>query len=441
LSTPDIQGKLQTPHDRMQPAFFGTYKTVAIPVGSRVIAQLPREHRLVKNGSFGYRFIEGTYLYSDSATPCIWTFSIALQRKVTVQDFKSYPLQFPLKDPSCLTRNTPTIVQEMSKMHEEDAHDDSLIATETFNQTHTRAQMRAAENAAHSHILEHPDVDTDIISPLIVRNSAVTATIKHDNITPLPSILPSRPTSGDDSAAARPSVQHDEAGIDLHANLVDFTELEIAKALARHSVEIGLPKHYAPNHVVPEGNICVVGIMAKKISSTKAVLIVKFISPPSLKNVQMQMFCTSLEPKINQGQGADLSIMTALKLTNPGAKSLFDLGVRCKARSDTTRGMIAAFDSMLGGTFFDASQASSDDFETSEQNPFGDDCHLRSSRDPGGYFKGAPDPKHHGQAMRSAMKAEWIKSQTSEMDGLWRRSVFQKVLRSSLTRNRERNRE
>ena len=42
--------------------------------------------------------------------------------------------------------------------------------------------------------------------------------------------------------------------MDLHANLVDHTELEIAKAFARHSVEIGLPKHYAPNHVVPEGN-------------------------------------------------------------------------------------------------------------------------------------------------------------------------------------------
>ena len=31
------------------------------------------------------------------------------------------------------------------------------------------------------------------------------------------------------------------------------------------------------------------------------------------------------------------------------------------------------------------------------------------------------------------MKAERIKSQTSEMDGLWRRGVFQKVLCSSLT--------
>ena len=81
----------------------------------------------------------------------------------------------------------------------------------------------------------------------------------------------------------------------------------------------------------------------------------------------------------------------------------------------------------------DASQVSCDDFETSEQHPFGDECHLRSSRDPVSYSKGAPDPKHHGQVMRSAMKAERIKSQTSELDGLWRRGVFQKVLRSSLT--------
>jgi len=62
--------------------------------------------------------------------------------------------------------------------------------------------------------------------------------------------------------------------------------------------------------------------------------------------------------------------MTRLKLTNPGAKSLFDLGVRYQPHSETTRGMIAAFDSMLGHTIFDASQASSDDFETSEPKSF-----------------------------------------------------------------------
>ena len=180
----------------------------------------------------------------------------------------------------------------------------------------------------------------------------------------------------------------------------------------------------AANANTTEGKMRADGIKAKKFSSTKAVLIVKFISPPSLKNVQMQMFCTSLEPNTKQGQGADLSIMTALTLTNPGTKSLFDLGVRCEPRSEITRGMIAAFDSMLDGTIFDASEASSDDFETSEQNPSGDECQLRSSRDPVGYSTGAPNPKHHSKVMRSAMNAEWIKSQTSEMDGLWRRGVF-----------------
>ena len=128
----------------------------------------------------------------------------------------------------------------------------------------------------------------------------------------------------------------------------------MSPALARHSVEIGLPMHYVLNHAVPEGKMRVVGIKANKISSTKAVLIVKFISPPrpSLTNVQMQMFRTSLEPNTKQGQGADLSIMTALTLTNPGTKSLFDLGVRCEPRSEITRGMIAAFDSMLDGTIW-----------------------------------------------------------------------------------------
>ena len=92
--------------------------------------------------------------------------------------------------------------------------------------------MRAAENAANSHILEPTDVDRDTNSPLRVRNPAVTATTKSDNVTLLSSILPPRATSGDDSAAVRPSGQHHEAGIDLHANLVHYSELEIAKALA-----------------------------------------------------------------------------------------------------------------------------------------------------------------------------------------------------------------
>jgi len=102
-------------------------------------------------------------------------------------------------------------------------------------------------------------------------------------------------------------------------------------------------------------------------------------------------------------------IMTTLKITKPGATVLFDLGVCCKPRLDTTRNMIAAFDSMMGSTIFDAPQASSDDFETSEQNPFGYKYHLRSSRDLVSYSKGAPDPAHHGQAMQWKLNASKVR--------------------------------
>jgi len=114
---------------------------------------------MVKNGSFGDRFVEGTYFYSNPATPCIWMFSIALQRKIKVQDFKSFPLHFSFKDSSCLTRNTPTMTKEMSKMHEEDAQEDILFAMETSNQIPTRAPMHAAENPAYVHILAATSVN------------------------------------------------------------------------------------------------------------------------------------------------------------------------------------------------------------------------------------------------------------------------------------------
>jgi len=67
-------------------------------------------------------------------------------------------------------------MKEMSKMQEEDAHDDNLIAMEKSNHIHTRAQMRAAENAANSHILETADLSDDTNSPLHMRiNPAVPA--------------------------------------------------------------------------------------------------------------------------------------------------------------------------------------------------------------------------------------------------------------------------
>ena len=123
----------------MQPAFAGSYKTVAIPFGSRVTGYLPRERPLVKNGSFGDRFVEGIYLHADHDTPCIRMYCITSGSELLVQDFKSYPDEFSFRDPSCLLR---CILKDLAKMHIDDVHDDNLVAEETDLHAHTRAQTR-----------------------------------------------------------------------------------------------------------------------------------------------------------------------------------------------------------------------------------------------------------------------------------------------------------
>jgi len=66
----DEHGDGSNANNRIQPAFAGSYKTVAIPFGSRVTGYLPREHPLVNNRSFGDRFVEGIYLRANHDTPC-----------------------------------------------------------------------------------------------------------------------------------------------------------------------------------------------------------------------------------------------------------------------------------------------------------------------------------------------------------------------------------
>jgi len=108
--------------------------------------------------------------------------------------------------------------------------------------------------------------------------------------------------------------------IALYDDLAIHNEIAIARAFLRHSVECVLPPHYRPDVM---GEMHVIGVDTKKLTKTKVVLIVKFLAPQSLKVSTMQMCCTSLEPKRGLGQGADLSILTAMKCTLPQAKSLY----------------------------------------------------------------------------------------------------------------------
>jgi len=129
----------------------------------------------------------------------------------------------------------------------------------------------------------------------------------------------------------------------------------------------------------------------------------------------MQIYYTSLEPKRGLGQGEDLSVLTAIKHIIPHAKSLYDIGLGVQKLSATAvtraQAMIADFNSLQADLIFNASRVAPGDNETSEQVPLTSDFNIRSAQDPIGQTKATPDPKHHGQAMRSSICTEWIKSQ------------------------------
>ena len=62
------------------------------------------------------------------------------------------------------------MLQEMSKIYEEDVHDDNLIVMDTSDQINNWALMCVAENAVDSHILETDDLEDNANSPLDVHN-------------------------------------------------------------------------------------------------------------------------------------------------------------------------------------------------------------------------------------------------------------------------------
>ena len=147
--------------------------------------------------------------------------------------------------------------------------------------------------------------------------------------------------------------------------MASHNELAIARAFLQHSIKFVLPPHYRQNAV---GEMRVIGVDAMKLTKTKAVLIVKFLTPQSLKDSTMQMCCTDLEPRRGLGQGAKLIIRTAIRYILPQAKSLYDIGVRVMSAAYITRAMLADFNNMKGESVFDATQVDFLDIETLEQN-------------------------------------------------------------------------
>ena len=156
-------------------------------------------------------------------------------------------------------------------MHIDDAHDDKMVAEETTLQVHTRAQSRAAQTVSIIEAASSSPCPDPTADPI-------------DQFTE--SVMP--PRSAHTSARAT-----DE--ITIHDNLDDFSELVIARALLKHSLEFVLPAHYKPDDT---GEMRVVGVDALKLTKSNAVLIVKFLSPQSLRDATMQMYCTSLKSNV-----------------------------------------------------------------------------------------------------------------------------------------------
>jgi len=73
------------------------------------------------------------------------------ESELLVQDFKSYPTEFPFRDPSSMLQCTIVILKDLTKIHIDDTHDDKLrlVDEQIALHTHTRAQTRtrAADTA------------------------------------------------------------------------------------------------------------------------------------------------------------------------------------------------------------------------------------------------------------------------------------------------------
>ena len=205
------------------------------------------------NGNFRDRFLEGIYLHADQTTPGVWMYDFKSKSRYMVKDWKPYPDEFPLRDPSCLLRPASSTAADIAAMHAEDARDDSLIAEEQAVAALTRAQSKAIAAATHSPLDQPPNA-----MPEMPRSQIAAAPAPPS----LPSIQP---------ALAQQAPQ--SAGSPLDVPFTKMSELDLARALLKHNYPIVLPAHYAPfDKPSPEGKMVVVGVKAQKTSATKAVL-------------------------------------------------------------------------------------------------------------------------------------------------------------------------
>ena len=117
----------------------------------------------------------------------------------------------------------------------------------------------------------------------------------------------------------------------------EMQELSLAHAFVTHKFPVTLPSHYNPAGMpTPKGDMVVVAVKAQKQTRDKATVWVEFLLPPSHAGKQIQQYPKSLEPKNGPAQGADFSLLTAVKAQFPHDTTWCDLGVATPSNSHTT---------------------------------------------------------------------------------------------------------
>ena len=134
----------------------------------------------------------------------------------------------------------------------------------------------------------------------------------------------------------------------------------------------------------------------------KAFVWVEFVSPASHAGHRIQLYPKSAEPAKGKAQGADFSLLTALRQQHPNANTWRDLGVAPAKDSELTTATMAVFASYHGGTRWTADSLVNDTDETSDRSPISLAALAseNTSSIPHGYTRGMQDPKNLGLQRR-----------------------------------------
>jgi hypothetical protein len=214
--------------------------TVAHPLGSRIIARLPKLHIQVIGKSFGHLYAEGIYLCSDDKTPAVHMYDMMSRKIMILSDFIVYPYQFSFHSLHCLVYPSYTAA-EIAKMHMQDIADDAAVSAEQQTQAFTRSQTRALEAAQ----LAAPQQ----FSPAVLAPDPTiyTRSIPSPTLDEVVSFLPAPLTLAPQEIHVKRIPVNTTGGLPpLDSKLDELTEDDIVRTMARHNFTFALPLDYRP---------------------------------------------------------------------------------------------------------------------------------------------------------------------------------------------------